>query len=379
MDAIFDGNHKKYIEDILKVGEKQNYKKGRNTICCWRYGYGTPATRSEVVLKDYSIELYVGEETVAYNAIRQNGRAYFDNHLKHSQYELALRFRSMAEAEPILRILSDCFNGTETQDVYEAENSGNNPLSALVSHMKQEGLLFSSDKSELNLSEAYAILGGKTSVRYLQDARDGVNGYVLFCAKDEVDKNRICTTLDKECYPNGDAVRPFKVQIGLAEIEKVIGLLKENPLNVVIDVVSDVPSAKAQALDDTHTYEEKEKHASEIKLDQLESIAFEQGEAHPREVTTTVTQRVRNPYIAEYAKRRAGGICQLCGNSAPFKNKDGEPYLESHHIVWLSEGGEDTVKNTVALCPNCHKKMHVLNLPEDVERLIACNEELSEE
>lgn len=70
----------------------------------------------------------------------------------------------------------------------------------------------------------------------------------------------------------------------------------------------------------------------------------------------------RDPYVAEYTKRRANGVCQLCGQPAPFKTKNGEPYLEVHHIIWLSEGGVDTIDNTVALCPNCHRKVHVLNL-----------------
>ena len=40
-----------------------------------------------------------------------------------------------------------------------------------------------------------------------------------------------------------------------------------------------------------------------------------------------------------------------------------------HHIVWLSNGGEDSTDNTVALCPNCHRKMHILDDPADVEKL----------
>ena len=75
---------------------------------------------------------------------------------------------------------------------------------------------------------------------------------------------------------------------------------------------------------------------------------------------------VRDPFIAEYAKRRAKGICQLCGQEAPFQDKDGNPYLESHHIVWLANGGADSIDNTVALCPNCHCKMHVVNDASDV-------------
>nr|WP_082990863.1 HNH endonuclease [Solibacillus silvestris] len=85
---------------------------------------------------------------------------------------------------------------------------------------------------------------------------------------------------------------------------------------------------------------------------------------------STVTTYVRNTYVSEYTKLRANGKCELCEDSAPFLNKEGEPYLETHHIIWLSKGGKDTVNNTVALCPNCHRKMHSLNIKSDVDILI---------
>ena len=87
-----------------------------------------------------------------------------------------------------------------------------------------------------------------------------------------------------------------------------------------------------------------------------------------REVKTKQYQR--NEYVAEEARRRANGICQLCEQTAPFKSKNGMPYLEVHHVIWLANGGEDSLDNTVALCPNCHRKMHQLNLDADKTKLI---------
>ena len=87
-----------------------------------------------------------------------------------------------------------------------------------------------------------------------------------------------------------------------------------------------------------------------------------------RDVKTKTYER--SSIVSELAKRRAGGRCQLCSMESPFKTKDGSPYLETHHIVWLSNGGEDTPENTVALCPNCHRKMHSLNLKKDRDFLI---------
>lgn len=87
-----------------------------------------------------------------------------------------------------------------------------------------------------------------------------------------------------------------------------------------------------------------------------------------RKVASTTYER--NAYVAEFAGRRAEGRCQLCGEAAPFSTKNGAPYLEIHHIDRLIHGGSDTIENTVALCPNCHRKMHLLNLRSDRKKLM---------
>lgn len=79
---------------------------------------------------------------------------------------------------------------------------------------------------------------------------------------------------------------------------------------------------------------------------------------------------IRNPFVSEYIKRIANGVCQLCNERAPFNDKYSNPYLETHHIEWLSNGGADTIENTVAICPNCHRKMQVLNSEPDKDKLI---------
>jgi len=86
--------------------------------------------------------------------------------------------------------------------------------------------------------------------------------------------------------------------------------------------------------------------------------------------TTSVRgQEPLAPLVPEYKEQKSAGICQFCDRPAPFRSPDGEPYLEPHHIIPLAEGGRDSRENIVALCPNCHRKMHVLHLPEDVTRL----------
>ncbi|WJQ05544.1 HNH endonuclease (plasmid) [Geobacillus stearothermophilus] len=112
----------------------------------------------------------------------------------------------------------------------------------------------------------------------------------------------------------------------------------------------------------------KEEKAKKLSDEELKTRAIHSGSKAIRRLTNT-TAYERNPYVSEYAKRWAKGICQLCEQPAPFHDKNGEPYLETHHIEWLSRGGEDTIENTIALCPSCHRKMHVLDRKEDIEKL----------
>lgn len=126
---------------------------------------------------------------------------------------------------------------------------------------------------------------------------------------------------------------------------------------------------KNSSLDDEENNEELQQIKS-LSLDVLKKKAREYESKRPQKYNSDVLKIKRAFYVSEYAKKRAKGICQLCGNPAPFVNpKTGEPYLEAHHIIWLSAGGEDTIDNTVALCPNCHKRMHYLNDFEDVKKL----------
>ena len=67
----------------------------------------------------------------------------------------------------------------------------------------------------------------------------------------------------------------------------------------------------------------------------------------------------RNPDVAAHVLERANGICEACKQKAPFlRAKDNTPYLEIHHIIRLADGGKDNIKNAIALCPNCHRKVH---------------------
>lgn len=80
--------------------------------------------------------------------------------------------------------------------------------------------------------------------------------------------------------------------------------------------------------------------------------------AAPACTKVTVTIYLRDPDVVAEVLERAKGRCEGCGSQAPFLTRSGYPYLEVHHEKWLSRGGEDTVENAKALCPNCHRERH---------------------
>lgn len=113
--------------------------------------------------------------------------------------------------------------------------------------------------------------------------------------------------------------------------------------------------------------------AVSMSLEQLRRKAKENETDEVPYRETTAKTYIRDPYVARYARLRANGKCQLCGRLAPFNDQQNVPYLESHHIIWLSKGGADTIENTVGLCPNCHRKMHILDRDADKRKLISIN------
>ena len=115
--------------------------------------------------------------------------------------------------------------------------------------------------------------------------------------------------------------------------------------------------------------ERREKKVSQLNDSELRDKLPTDGKKPGKRKTYSYNYS-RDPHVVTAALRRANGVCQLCDQDAPFKKKRGEPFLEVHHIIPLAKGGEDTLKNAVALCPNCHRKMHALSVKADVKKLI---------
>lgn len=112
----------------------------------------------------------------------------------------------------------------------------------------------------------------------------------------------------------------------------------------------------------------REATQDELNKDVLKSLADSSKSRRMRLNNRINTIPKTYDYIAKAFKRdsdviaevllRAAGICENCKKAAPFERTDGRPYLEVHHLQWLANGGEDTVANTIAVCPNCHREFH---------------------
>lgn len=113
------------------------------------------------------------------------------------------------------------------------------------------------------------------------------------------------------------------------------------------------------ALDTILEKEQKEiQKARKLSKEQRQKF-LKSADSKPSKTVTSQTIFNRNPYVVAEVLDRANGFCERCNSKAPFlRDNDRTPYLEVHHIISLSDNGDDTVENTIALCPNCHRHAH---------------------
>ncbi|EJM31480.1 HNH endonuclease [Pseudomonas sp. GM25] len=95
----------------------------------------------------------------------------------------------------------------------------------------------------------------------------------------------------------------------------------------------------------------------------LEKLPLEdepEGIVKPKRAPAQSTVFIRDPKVRAWVRQKAKGICEGCGEPAPFTKND-SPYLEVHHVRHLANKGSDRISNAVALCPNCHRRCHHSN------------------
>lgn len=93
-------------------------------------------------------------------------------------------------------------------------------------------------------------------------------------------------------------------------------------------------------------------------LADLRNAAVEAATIGQTAGSTTRTAYMRSAAVRSYVLARAGGHCEGCSQTAPFLRPDGTPYLEPHHLRRVSDGGPDDIRFVIALCPNCHRRVH---------------------
>ena len=93
-------------------------------------------------------------------------------------------------------------------------------------------------------------------------------------------------------------------------------------------------------------------------LEELRARANEAAADERQAAVRLTLARHRSADVRRYVLRRADGTCEGCRLPAPFQTQAGEPYLETHHIRRLSDGGPDVPRWVVGLCANCHRRAH---------------------
>ena len=166
----------------------------------------------------------------------------------------------------------------------------------------------------------------------------------------------------REGYPIGTQ---FRALVKVAQkTKKTTGEISGPPYlvatNKSIDLVSDYsPIKQIFAIpigDRVYEYISETSELTINPINYLRKKAYENSVYELKEKTTTSIVRTRSTVIRSYAIQRSKGVCEGCDTAAPFTTKNGDPYLEVHHIVQLSKGGPDHPENVAALCPNCHRR-----------------------
>jgi hypothetical protein len=115
-----------------------------------------------------------------------------------------------------------------------------------------------------------------------------------------------------------------------------------------------------------------------VSIFDLREQAYLFADMQPSKTRREEWQRTRSAMIAQYAHCRSRGNCEACKDPAPFMRRNGEPYLEIHHIRALADGGADHPLNVAAVCPNCHNRVTHGKDANEYNAVIADNVKVSE-
>lgn len=210
--------------------------------------------------------------------------------------------------------------------------------------------------------------------RYQQWLSANPEGYVLSLKKTKATSymslhRSVCSHIsvyDKR-HPFGAFTERAYMKVCAKSIREIESWIKDNTSNGKITLECSHCQPKDDAgfyIKSKHSHTEQNRFQKEVEISRKrtskERLA-RLSKANPRPARSPIISYTfnRNPDVVAEVLCRANGVCERCGEPAPFnKASDNTPYLEVHHKKQLSLGGEDTVKNAIALCPNCHRESH---------------------
>jgi predicted RNA-binding protein with PUA-like domain len=137
-----------------------------------------------------------------------------------------------------------------------------------------------------------------------------------------------------------DGFQAASFPISAGDFHTVMELLGEN--------VEDIPSSPELSL------------VTPNKLADLEARYLDASPEARERISRTIE---RGP-IGAQVKRLNGFKCQLCAvlgcNPIGFKKKNGEPYVEAHHVMPVAKRqiGSLSASNVLTLCANHHREVH---------------------
>jgi len=98
-------------------------------------------------------------------------------------------------------------------------------------------------------------------------------------------------------------------------------------------------------------------------LSKIEQLEEKYANAVP-EVKEVISKRIERGAIAEQVKKLTGRKCQICEalgqNPYSFEKKNGQHYVETHHVIPVSETRSGTLglANLITVCANHHRQVH---------------------
>ncbi len=118
------------------------------------------------------------------------------------------------------------------------------------------------------------------------------------------------------------------------------------------------------------TADSRELEKRVAKLLELTDLEPPEGVENPEVTTQNNVQSIkRDPKVKAWVIRNAKGRCEYCEDTA-FVKDDGKGYLEVHHLRQLANHGTDKICNTVAVCANCHRKLHYAENREEMRKTL---------